>query len=201
MQDAIQTLQKIVSKKLLSPYFSFYIYELKLEEIYNKYKHQVYTLSLHYTQNKEDAEEITQDVFVAVYKSIESFRAESKLSTWIYQITIHKCLDFIKRKRAAKRNIFLLQLFGFSSNIPLYDKINFYHPGIALEDKEALDNIFVAINELPPNQKTVLILSKLEHKSQVEVAEIMNLSIKAVESLYQRAKNNLKIKLNKRKDF
>ena len=65
------------------------------------------------------------------------------------------------------------------------------HPGILLEHKEGLDNLFKKINELPDNQKTALILHKIEQKSQAEVAEIMNTSPKAVESLIQRAKTNL----------
>jgi RNA polymerase sigma-70 factor (ECF subfamily) len=73
---------------------------------------------------------------------------------------------------------------------------NFNHPGILLEQKEALESLFQHINALPDNQKTALILSKLEQKSQKEVAEIMKLSTKAVESLLQRAKTNLAKKIN-----
>ena len=67
-----------------------------------------------------------------------------------------------------------------------------------MEDKEALDALFMVINQLPDNQKTALILHKIEQKTQAEVAEIMNLSPKAVESLVQRAKSSLSknIKLN-----
>ena len=65
------------------------------------------------------------------------------------------------------------------------------HPGIVLEHKEALEALFKKINDLPDNQRTALILHKIEQKPQAEVAEIMNLSTKAVESLIQRAKTNL----------
>jgi RNA polymerase sigma-70 factor (ECF subfamily) len=65
-----------------------------------------------------------------------------------------------------------------------------------LEHKEALGKLFKVINELPNKQKTALILHKIEQKSQAEVAEIMNISLKAAESLIQRAKTNLSKKLD-----
>jgi RNA polymerase sigma-70 factor (ECF subfamily) len=156
----------------------------------------VYNLALQYTQNIEDAEEVAQDVFVSIYNSIDKFQANSKLSTWIYRITINKSLDFIKAKKTKKRFAFITNLFFEDSNEVKHDKANFNHPGVELENKEAVEKIFHEINQLPTNQKTVIILSRIEQKSQAEVAEIMNLSIKAAESLYQRAKQNLSKKLN-----
>ena len=169
---------------------------MNLEDIYRDHKKMVYNLALQYTQNIEDAEEVAQDVFVSIYNSIDKFQANSKLSTWIYRITINKSLDFIKAKKTKKRFAFITNLFFEDSNEVKHDKANFNHPGVELENKEAVEKIFHEINQLPTNQKTVIILSRTEQKSQAEVAEIMNLSIKAAESLYQRAKQNLSKKLN-----
>lgn len=162
----------------------------------------VYNLALHYTQQTEDAQEITQDVFVSVYQSLASFKEESTVKTWIYRITINKSLDFIKAKQRKKRFGFITSLFFDDSNDLKYNLTDTnYHPGVQLEDKEALSTLFKYINELPDNQKTALILHKIDQKSQVEVSEIMNMSAKAVESLVQRAKSNLskKIKENEGK--
>lgn len=74
-----------------------------LKEIYDEYKNLVFNLSLNYVQNVQDAEEITQDVFVKIHKSRHNFKQRSKVSTWIYRITINSCLDFIKAKNAQKR--------------------------------------------------------------------------------------------------
>lgn len=157
----------------------------------------VYNLALHYLQHKEDAQEITQDVFVTVYQSLATFKEESAISTWIYRITINKCLDFIKAKRRKKRFAFITSLFFEGSSDLKHNPSEFNHPGIQLEDKEALENIFKQINQLPDAQKTALILHKIEQKTQIEVAVIMKLSPKAVESLIQRAKSNLSKKLGK----
>lgn len=156
----------------------------------------VYNLALNYVQSIEDAQEITQDVFVTVYQSLNSFQEISSMSTWMYRITINKCLDFLKAKQRKKRFAFLTSFFFDDSNDLKHNPPEHNHPGILLEDKEALDNLFKKINVLPDNQKTALILHKIEQKSQIEVAEIMKLSPKAVESLIQRAKKNLSNKLN-----
>ena len=166
------------------------------EELYQKHKNMVYNLALNYVQNIEDAQEITQDVFVTVYQTQNTFKEQSSVSTWIYRITINKCLDFLKAKKRKRRFAFLTSIF-FENNSDLkHDRPDYNHPGILLEDKESLKVLFDRINELPDNQKTVLILHKIEQKSQAEVAEIMDLSPKAVESLMQRAKTNLAKKIS-----
>lgn len=162
--------------------------------IYNQYKVLVYNVALHYLQNVEDAEEITQDVFVQVHNSLDSFKENSSLKTWIYRITINKSLDFIKHKNSVKRFF----IFGKKSEneSELNNILTFEHPGIALENKENAAILFNVINELTENQKTAFILSKLDGLSNPEISEIMNVSISSVESLVFRAKTALKEKLN-----
>ncbi len=168
---------------------------MEIEKIYNEYKNLVYNLALQYVQNMEDAEEITQDVFLSVYQSMDGFRADAKLSTWIYKITINKSIDLINKRKRKKRFAFLTSLFNLEDDKLMHEPANFDHPGVQLENKEALKNLFELINQLPEKQKTALILTKIEQKSQIETADIMELSPKAVESLVQRAKVNLQKKL------
>lgn len=163
------------------------------QNIYNQYKVLVYNVALHYLQNTEDAEEITQDVFVQIYNSITSFNEKSTLKTWIYRIAINKSLDFIKHKNSAKRFF----IFGKKSNneLEILNLSTFEHPGIALENKENAAILFEVIDGLIENQKTAFILSKLDGLSNPEISEIMNLSISSVESLIFRAKKTLQEKL------
>jgi len=154
----------------------------------------VFNLAVQYVQNIEDAEEITQDVFVKVYNNLHSFKNQANIKTWIFRITINQSLDFIKAKKAQKRS-FLSNIFSLNDEKYIFEPINFNHPGIELEQKESYQKIFDSINQLSDNQKTVIILLKIEDKSQAETAEIMNLNVKALESLFQRAKKNLKILL------
>lgn len=160
-----------------------------LETIYNRHNRKVYNLVLQYVQNEEDAQEITQDVFVTIHEKLDRFRGEARLETWIYRIAINKSLDFLKKKNRRRRWATILP-FGNPD-----EAVHFDHPGVQLEDKEALEKLFAAINRLPGQQKTALILSKIEHLSHAEIGEIMGLGTKAVESLLSRAKENLRKKI------
>ena len=77
--------------------------QFHFEKLYHEYKTLVFNVALNYLQNVEDAEEITQDVFVKVYHSLDNFNQKSSHKTWIYRITINQCLDFIKQKNSQKR--------------------------------------------------------------------------------------------------
>lgn len=169
---------------------------MNFEEIYTAHSKMVFNLALQYVQNIEDAEEITQDVFVSIHQSYSGFKEESSVKTWIYRITINKSLDHIRSKQRKRRFAFFTSLFFEGSNTPKHETPSFDHPGILMEDKESINAIFQKINGLPDNQKTALILHKIEQKTQAEVGEIMNLSTKAVESLIQRAKAGLLKKMD-----
>ncbi len=170
---------------------------MTFDEIYFEHHKMVFNLALQYVQNIEDAEEITQDVFVKVFDNLNSFKKESNIKTWIYRISINQSLDFLKSKQSQKWN-FLTSIFRLNDAKVKFEPTNFNHPGIELEQKEGYQKIFDAINQLSDNQKTVIILLKIEGKSQAETAEIMNLNVKALESLFQRAKKNLEIILKQK---
>ena len=162
--------------------------------VYNEYHLLVYNVALNYAQNIEDAEEITQDVFLKVHESLSDFKENSSIKTWLYRITINQSLDFIKKKNSKKRFF----IFGKKSQneFELTNVSNFEHPGILLEQQEDAKVLFLVINTLPENQKTAFILSKVDGLSNPEVSEIMEMSISAVESLVFRAKKELKEKLS-----
>ena len=163
------------------------------QNVYNQYHILVYNVALNYVQNTEDAEEITQDVFVQVYASLHRFAAKSSHKTWLYRIAINKCIDFIKHKNSKKRFF----IFGNKSqNENEYlNSSNFEHPGILLENQEKATQLYAVINELSENQKTAFILSKIDGLSNPEIAAVMQLSVSSVESSLFRAKVALKEKL------
>ena len=162
--------------------------ETQFNVIYNEYAKLVYNLSLHYLHNTEDAQEATQDVFVKIYNKIEGFNNKSSLKTWIYRITINHSLDVIKSKNRKLRVLFSRE---YEDNY----KIDFDHPGIKVESKEVVEKIMKEINSLPENQKTALILKGIEGLSQKEIASILKIKEKALESLLSRARANLKKRL------
>ena len=162
---------------------------------YDKYKSLVYNLALNYSANKEDAEEITQDVFITVFKKMSGFRNESKIETWIYRVTINKSLDYLKAKKRFKRN-FIND--GISiDQVSQSEFSDFNHPGVVLESKEKIQEIYRCIHSLSKDHKTVIILLKIENKTYIEASNIMKISVKAVESLFNRAKKKLDVLLKK----
>jgi RNA polymerase sigma-70 factor (ECF subfamily) len=156
----------------------------------------VFNTVLGFLQSQEDAEDVTQDVFIKIFESIHQFKGESALSTWVYRVAVTTALEFIRRKKRKKRFGLLSPLFG-EDNTPNLELPDFHHPGVTLDNKEKAGMLFKAIKELPENQQIAFILNKVEGLSYQEVAEIMKTSLSAVESLLHRAKNNLRDLLKK----
>ncbi|OYU96451.1 MAG: RNA polymerase subunit sigma-70 [Bacteroidetes bacterium B1(2017)] len=168
---------------------------MEFNELYETLKHRVYNTVLSYLQSAEDAEEITQDVFVEVFHKLADFKENAQVSTWVYRIAINKSLDFLRYKNRKKRFGFMSSLFNQESGELQFDKPEFVHPGIQLERKEQAAQLFKALNQLPENQKTAFILIYIEQLPYAEAAKVMDLSVKALESLVQRAKKTLRDKL------
>jgi len=162
--------------------------------IVDTWKDMVYNTALSIVQQEEDAEDVTQEVFVQVYQSIEGFKRESKFSTWLYRITLSKAMDHERRKKRKKRFAFVKSLFGEGSEV-VVDPPDFNHPGVSLDNKEKATILFKAMESLPDNQRMAFVLNKVEGLSYQEISEVMETTVSAVESLLHRAKTNLRKEL------
>ena len=169
--------------------------ESAFKELVTRFQDRVFNTALGLLQHHTEAEDIAQEVFIQVYRSIQSFKEESLLSTWIYRITVTKSLDHLRSKKRKKRFGFLSTLFG-DDNLPVYEPEDFNHPGVLQEKKEDASILFKVIQQLPENQRTAFVLNKVEELSYREIAVILNTTESAVDSLLQRAKQNLRKKLN-----
>ena len=132
-------------------------------------------------------------MFVKVHEKRAGFQGESSLKTWVYRIAVNHCLDVLKARKRQKRFGFVRSLFGGENRAGM-DLPDFNHPGVQMEDREALEALYRRIDGLPENQKTAIILKYLDELPQKEIADIMQLSVKAVESLLMRGKRNLEKK-------
>ncbi len=166
------------------------------KELVNTYQDRVFNTAIGIVHNAEDAEDVAQEVFIQVYRSIHQFKGEAKLSTWLYRIATTRALDLLRSRKSKKRFGFMQRLFG-DGNEPLHELPDFNHPGVALDRKENAARLFKAIAQLPDNQKTAFTLHKLEELSYQEVSDVMQTSVPAVESLMHRAKQNLRKILEK----
>ena len=156
-------------------------------EIVNQLQGLVYNTVLGIVQNETDAEDVTQEVFIQIHESLAGYKGEAKLSTWAYRIAINKALDFEKRKKAQRRGGLFKRVFNTAE---AEEPVSFYHPGVALEQKEEAAVLFNAIDKLPEKQKMIIHLRDVE--GYMEIAEVLETSVLAVESLMARAKQNLK---------
>ncbi len=163
-----------------------------------QYQDLVYNTALGIVQNESDAEDVAQEVFIQVYRSIGSFKSEAKLSTWIYRITTTRALDLLRVRKSKKRFGLLKRLWETAEESPMENIQDFNHPGVSLERKEAAAQLMTAIAQLPENQKVAFVLHKLEGLSYLEIAEVMGNTLPAVESLMHRARLNLRKILEKK---
>lgn len=158
-------------------------------------QHLVYRTALHIVQQEQEAEDVAQEVFIIAFRSVKSFRGESKLSTWLYQITIRQSLNWQRKKKASRR-------ISFRNLLGLHEKTDneakdFNHPGVLSEKREEGALLFKALQKLPPNQQAAFTLLKLEGLSYAEASVILGQSVKSLEGLMHRAKENLRKELNK----
>lgn len=168
--------------------------ESAFTKLVDEYQNMVYNTVLGIVQQADDADDITQEVFIQVYQSVSSFKGDSKFSTWLYRIAVSKALDHEKKKKRKKRFGFIQSMFG-GDNGEEIDAVEFDHPGIKMENKEHAAALFAALKQIPENQRVAFTLHKLEGRPYQEIAEIMDNSLYAVESLMSRAKTNLKKEL------
>ena len=173
--------------------------EAAFKQLVSLFQQKVYNTALNFLQNQQDAEDIAQEVFIQVYHSINQFKENASLSTWLYRITISKCLDHVRNKKRKKRFAFISSLFSEKNSL-LHDAPDFEHPGVQLDRKEDAATLFKLVNTLPESQKTAFLLNKIEAMSYGEIALIMKISESAVDSLLQRAKQNLRKKINENKN-
>ena len=139
-----------------------------------------------FVHDRDEAEDIAQDVFVQVFESLGRFRFESKLSTWLYRIAVNRSINHCKspRGRAIKIDIDSWKQQEVAQSVEMPQQQ-------ILEEQEQIELLHKAIDKLPENQRTALILNKYEELSYKEIADVMGVSLSSVESLIFRAKNNL----------
>ena len=160
----------------------------------DQYQDKVYNTCISFVKNPDDADDLTQEVFLEVYNSIHKFRLESKLSTWIYRISVNKSLEYLRKMKRKKRFGFLFAI-DFERNQRDNVELEFNHPGILAENKEKAAILYRAIEKLPENQRIAFTLHKLEDLSYDQISEIMNKSLSSVESIMHRARLNLRKEL------
>jgi len=161
------------------------------EEIVEEFQHNVYSTVYTFIQNAQDTEDISQEVFLLIYQNLNSFKLDSKLSTWIYRITVNRCLTY-RRKEARRSTIAKFVPISNEMSESLKSNISVDLDVIKLEDKDIL---YKALNCINKKYVTVIVLRYMQDLSIKEIGQILNLPARTVETQLYRAKSKLKANL------
>ena len=168
----------------------------KFSLLVERYQPMVFRTCMGFLHNKDDADDLTQDIFIRVYQSLPRFKYKSAFSTWLYRISINASLNKVRKSTGNPFIQSLDRIFGSGEyNHSEFNISDMENPESIIIKNEHVEWVQKALDTLPENQRTAIILSKYDDLSQKEIAEIMNTTEGAVEALIQRAKANLRKKL------
>jgi RNA polymerase sigma-70 factor (ECF subfamily) len=138
----------------------------------NTYQKKVIKTAYYFIGNMEDAEDLSQEIFIEIIKSVDSFKGRSAFSTWVYRIVVNRSLNTIRKNK--RRGVFssieqIFQRRNGADVTTLNEPADHCGPLDLKETKEILNK---ALSELPENQRIAFVLSKYEELSYKEIAEI-----------------------------
>jgi RNA polymerase sigma-70 factor (ECF subfamily) len=157
------------------------------------YRDRVYGIVLQILQDPDEAEDAAQETFIQVHASVGDFKGSSRLSTWIYRIAVNKALVKIRRRKTRSRLQAVMPWWMPAENRS--GGALWLNPGIRAENREMASALFKAISGLPEKQRLAFTLITVQGMSYEEACGILQLGVKAVESLVSRAKAGLRKKL------
>lgn len=167
----------------------------KFRILVERYQPMVFRTCMGFLHHKEDADDLSQEVFIQAYLALPKFKGDALFSTWLYRIAVNASLN---KTRKSSKQIILQRLEGiFGGGKQKAPELpDFEDPESAMVRDEHRAWVQKALDSLPENQRTAIVLSKYDDLSQREIASVMNITEGAVEALLQRAKANLRKKMS-----
>ena len=160
-------------------------------QLVQQYQQYVFTLVLRFTDNREDAEEISQDIFVKAYRSLADFRGDAKFSTWLYTVVRTSCITFLRKKKLDVTSIDNERTFLQLENQESSFKAN------TVEQKSRHAMVNEAIKMLSPDDAQILTLFYKSEQSLEEIGRIMGYDPNTIKVKLHRARHRLKEKMEK----
>lgn len=164
-----------------------------LRQLVETYREKVIKTAFYFIGNMQEAEDLSQDIFIEIMNAAGRFRKEAALSTWIYRITVNKSLNRVRQLR--RRELYRWFSPGQAGTPGTREEQEPYIVQQEIEDRERREIIDRAIKSLPENQRIAFVLHKFDEIPYAGIAEIMNISHSSVESLIHRARQNLQKRL------
>lgn len=162
------------------------------EEIFNRYSNRIYALAFRITRDHHKSEEVFQEVFFILARKINTFRGDSKFSTWLYRIAVNASFGHLRREKKHDNDISLENYVPYYTNGSSGDKVASKEwsssPDLVFYQKEAMDQIEKAITELPEEYRIVFHLKDIEQLSNGQISEILGITLAATKSRLHRAR-------------
>jgi RNA polymerase sigma-70 factor (ECF subfamily) len=155
----------------------------------HRYQNYVFTLTLRIVKNREDAEEVAQDVFVKAYKYLADFKGASKFTTWLYTIVNNTCISFLRKKKLEIHSLDNEKVFEAADSQDSGMKANM------IEQKSKLAMVNEAIGLLNPDDAQIITLFYKAEQSLEETAQILGIEVNAAKVRLHRARTRLKDKM------
>ncbi|MPW24584.1 sigma-70 family RNA polymerase sigma factor [Alkalibaculum sp. M08DMB] len=152
----------------------------------NKYSIQVYNTLHRILGNEEDAQDVSQEVFIKIYKNMHTFKGKSEFSTWLYRITINCAKDFNKKK---KIDLLIDDTKDIEQEFS-YEKSS--NPEAAIEEVEKRELVLKELMKLKKNQRMIIVLRDIQGLSYEEISKVLSISIGTVKSRINRARIQLR---------
>lgn len=160
------------------------------EALVRKYERLVSTCVYGIVGNSEDTLDVSQDVFLKVYKSISTFKGDSEFSTWLYRIAKNTALDFVRRR---KQNTLSIDSSGEENEgIDIPDSNDSTSPEKAVLANERTQMLYDAINQLSEEHREVIILRDINNYSYEDISQKLQIESGTVKSRLSRARENLR---------
>ncbi len=168
--------------------------------LFSRYQSQVINMAYGMLSDKEDACDAAQEVFIRVYKNIDSFKEQSSFATWLYRITMNICSDILRKRQ---RNSDIISISDMNGDDGRETEIKDDSPTVEehMELSERQAAVRQAINELKEEYRAVIILCDIEGMSYDEISEILKIPNGTVKSRINRARNALKKNLMKKREL
>jgi RNA polymerase sigma-70 factor (ECF subfamily) len=171
------------------------------DEVVNRYKNKIYSYLYRMLGNPADAEDLTQEVFVRLYTSLDSFRSQSSLNTWLFRIAGNLCIDYFRRSKKHRAIAYSLDEPVSSetaetgeSGHELPDST--YEPHRLFEQKELSEHIQQALEQMPEKLRSVLLLHDIEGLPYEEIAQVIECPLGTVKSRLFNARLQLRQRLS-----
>ncbi|NOR64713.1 MAG: sigma-70 family RNA polymerase sigma factor [Candidatus Scalindua sp.] len=154
------------------------------ESIYKAYSGFVYNVAFRVVNNIDEAQEVTQEVFLTVYRKLKSFKFKSSLKTWVYRIAVNMAIDYARKRSKEQDHTVLYEDYN-----KLSKTIDPVGEEVVREEQEK--TISTLLEALSPNLKVCIVLRSIEGLSYQEIAESLSININTVRSRLKRAREKL----------